>query len=780
MALNIQGRTRLGLGLLIVAGLGATGYGVTRWMAARRASGGPSTTTHHLDTPDDRLMTLDFQPRLQEGDLPLASAKNLEAIEKVFQIRLSRAQREYLNTHKFLLVPMVGTKLSATLNHDEMLQAFDDIGGSSMPEYRAPENAKLITPDVALHAFHRYFSMTLEELEKSALRAHLSTFLTGMVQQAGAARSGAPEAAQAGLARIQAHFAVASALLATCGAEPPEYFENPETEAAYREADAKSDGVGLAQATLAPLLGDLPEALKRQAEEEVALIYAAQAQVASPLFGGYDPKARADYSQYTPRGYYEKRSALRAYFRTMIYLGRNAYALKDEQGLKDALLMAGLFPRKDASGRPLAESWQKVMDLTALYAGPSDDLTYPEWSGFLRTTLGTESPSLQMAMDPASLARIRTEASRLPAPRILSELTADPVRSKQPLPDRLAEGLGFRVFGQRFSYDAWILNRFTAGAKLPPTALYVPAALGDAQARIHAEALIAKDPGAGPDGTARFLTGLQTLQGDLAKEPQGAWERSMAGSWLQVLGTLTHTYGPGFPRYMQSEPFRDKQLQTFLGSYTELKHDTLLYAKPSYAEMGEGGDGPIPPLVKGFVEPNLPFWARLAELVKRTGTFFDRHGLFKEGIARYRLEEFGKQVTFFHNLAVKELKAEPISEDDYEHLRTLNLAYMAEPLSGTIDITEDTGKVGLVADIHTDGTTGKVLYEGTGRPYLMLVLVGNEASPRVTVGLAYNHVEFQAPLQGPRLTDEAWRKRAYATPAQVPPKNTWYRRLAIP
>jgi hypothetical protein len=53
---------------------------------------------------------------------------------------------------------------------------------------------------------------------------------------------------------------------------------------------------------------------------------------------------------------------------------------------------------------------------------------------------------------------------------------------------------------------------------------------------------------------------------------------------------------------MQAKAFLSKQIQAFLGSYTELKHDILLYAKQSYAEMGAGGDDrPIPPIVKGFV-----------------------------------------------------------------------------------------------------------------------------------------------------------------------------------
>ena len=60
---------------------------------------------------------------------------------------------------------------------------------------------------------------------------------------------------------------------------------------------------------------------------------------------------------------------------------------------------------------------------------------------------------------------------------------------------------------------------------------------------------------------------------------------------------------------MQSPAWVDKQLNTVLGSWSELKHDTILYAKQAYAELG-GGPPPPPPLPpKGYVEPVPEFYA---------------------------------------------------------------------------------------------------------------------------------------------------------------------------
>ena len=52
----------------------------------------------------------------------------------------------------------------------------------------------------------------------------------------------------------------------------------------------------------------------------------------------------------------------------------------------------------------------------------------------------------------------------------------------------------------------------------------------------------------------------------------------------------------GYPSFMTNSAWTRKDLNTILGSWTELKHDTLLYAKQVMAEMGGGP----PDIVKGL------------------------------------------------------------------------------------------------------------------------------------------------------------------------------------
>ncbi len=160
---------------------------------------------------------------------------------------------------------------------------------------------------------------------------------------------------------------------------------------------------------------------------------------------------------------------------------------------------------------------------------------------------------------------------------------------------------------------------------------------------------------------------------------------------------------------MQDRLFPVKQVESFLGSYTELKHDTLLYAKQNYAEMGGGGDeGTPPPVPKGFVEPNLPFWENLARLVAYVEAGYSKYGLFKDELEEYgHLNRFKEDVAFYASLAAKELQGVPLTEEEYERLRTKPLSCTWPSLATTNVILEEKDmRSGLIADLHTDAVDG--------------------------------------------------------------------------
>jgi hypothetical protein len=427
------------------------------------------------------------------------------------------------------------------------------------------------------------------------------------------------------------------------------------------------------------------------------------------------------------------------------------------------------------------------MEITTFYAGSPDDICYPEWRNFVFKVLGTAKFSPAEAVNPEVLTKISQHLGELRPPLILSDVIISPSVPEQGKAELLARTRAFRVFGQRFTFDGWILGRLSAGAektavRLPstPSALLIPAALGDAVAREYATALLKQEAPPFSDEEVKSFNGrLETVAADLKKVKDSEWYRSVGSVWLKLLGTLPGTYGPGYPLYMQGKLFPVKQLQTFLGAYTELKHDTLLYVKQNFAELGGGGDENPPPVPKGFVEPNLAFWQELQRLIAYTAAGFKKYGIFKGELEEYgRLNVFKELVDLYTNLAVKELQNTPLSEEEYENLRLRSLSNLAKPFVEGAILGEEEKRSGLIADIHTDALKGQILYEATGEPYFILALVGNEGASRLTIGVAFNHYEFTGPLDR-RYSDADWQARVYATPPKLPPKNFWYKGLMV-
>lgn len=737
-------------------------------------------------------------PALEEQAATVDRAINYRQVMAFLGVRLTPQQKKFLDEHRFLLIPKSATAFRGKVDlgagdafrFDEMLGLFDHLGGEHDPWQRRPEHCRFVNPDVVLHAFHKYVENCLEYLEKVELAATLRRFLTNFQAKALEYRAAAPPPLAEHFELLAAQVTVPLVILEN--ARWPSAKELEQMGSYPPKEPPADDGDTLANALviLDRFKGTFSEPLMKRMAAELQLIYAAQEVVPSPLYGQYakDGELKADYTQYTPRSHYVKSSGLRSYFRAMMYLGRNSYLLGSKDGLSDALLAAFVMAGPGPDGRPLLADWKKLMEITGFFAGQPDDVAYPEWRNFLIKVLGSDQLTAGQAIDPATLEKISGRLGELKGPRILSDVVISPQVFGATKEQLLKESKSFRIFGQRFTFDAWVLSRLTAGqeqtpVRLPstPSALFVPAAMGDKTARGFADQYLQLLSPPFSDVELTQVNGrLDEIAADLHKVKDSEWFSSVGSAWLKLLGTLTSTYGQGYPLYMRGPLFPVKQVESFLGSYTELKHDTLLYAKQSYAEAGDGmEEGRIPPVPKGLVEPNLVFWENLARLVAYVDSGYAKYGLFKRDREEYGpISNFKRDVAFYASVAAKELRGEPITEAEYEKLRTNTLSYMAEPRDQNVVMEDKDRRAGLIADVHTDALKGQILYEATGEPYVMLVLVANDRAPRLAVGVAYNHYEFTGPLST-RYTDADWQSRVYEHRGPLPQKNFWYKSLLI-
>ena len=227
------------------------------------------------------------------------------------------------------------------------------------------------------------------------------------------------------------------------------------------------------------------------------------------------------------------------------------------------------------------------------------------------------------------------------------------------------------------------------------------------------------------------------------------WNRNLYWSWLYSLRALIEGFGDGYPNFMRTPAWEKKELNAALASWTELRHDTILYAKQSYTPVERG----FPPTVTGYLEPVPEFYGRLLALTQMT-----RRGLSDlNALSTQATERLVNLETILNRLieiANKELTNQSLSEDDYKYIGDF-----AKTLEGAVFGVEEKGlKTTLVADVHTHIVEEKVVEEAVGNVDLIVVAFpGPDGSIFLAAGPVLSYYEFKHPMSD-RLTDEAWRE----------------------
>ncbi len=566
-----------------------------------------------------------------------------------------------------------------------------------------------VTVDSMMHTYHLYFAYLMKTTEMSYLSGELSK-LSALMQDKSAAQYEAltgtewEEAAKTNLA----FFAVANKLL---------------------DAEAET-----------------PAAVKDLVDQETALIEEANGIAPSPLL-----KIEEDYSQYIPRGYYESDPALVRYFKAMMWYGRRNFMQSDENQNRAALLMTLAL---DQDSLPV---WESIYTITSFFAGASDDSGYYEYKPLIDAAYGENITVADLPGNPAW-----DDFNRLTAELEPPKINSVPVYMTDTDEEREEKILGYRFMGQRFTLDASIFAQLiyrqvkenpAGDTRMLPDALDVPAALGSEEAL----GLLTEQ---GAMDFANYPENMQKLRDMVAEADDSTWNASLYSGWLNTLRPVLEEKGEGYPDFMQGSAWNRKNLVTFLGSYTELKHDTILYAKQVMAEMGGGGE-----LIewddRGYVEPEPEVYARLTSLVRATYSGLEHYGMIsEEDIANMQiLAELSDQLRV---IAEKELKNEVLSDEEYDLIRSYGGQlehFWQEVMKHEADNEYFTTKdfpSALVADIATD-PNGYCLEVGTGKPAEIVVLVEVAGQLKLCSGVVYSFYEFPWPISD-RLTDTAWRE----------------------
>ncbi len=509
----------------------------------------------------------------------------------------------------------------------------------------------------------------------------------------------------------------------------------------------------------------VPAGLTDLVEPDLARIAAHSGMEPSAIFPAY-PQGE-DWSQYVPRGHYTTSEALKRYFTAMMWHGRMTFRVADATETRQAALLTLAYQQTQVEDLGAAQVWAGIYEPTVFFVGRSDDLTPTEYEQALATAYGQVEDPADL-LDEASFAAFTQAVTELRAPEILGMLVSED--------QDLGDTKGLRFMGQRFVPDAFIFQQLVAPA-VPerglPSSLDVMAALGSERALAHLTSR-------GDADLPNYRSQLDDLRTTFAAYGEEVWTQNLYWTWVYSLRPLLEPVGNGYPQFMRSDAWLDKQLTTALASYTELKRDTILYAKQVYVEMGyDSLKPPDPERPKGYVEPVPVFYDRIAALAQMTREGLANRGLVEEGdaAALAKMEEIATKLA---SIARQQLRGEALSTEDYEYLRFYGgqieaLAFAASDEgsyqgAGGFPEGGDPLQAAVVADLATNPNQGVVLENGVGRVFEIYVVAPIEGNLVLTKGAVFSHYEFAQPLSD-RLTDEAWREMLDSDAA--PPLAAW-------
>ncbi len=372
--------------------------------------------------------------------------------------------------------------------------------------------------------------------------------------------------------------------------------------------------------------------------------------------------------------------------------------------------------------------------------------------------------------DEALWAEFVRRSDQLPAPQINSTFAS--------FSSDLAVEKGWRFMGQRFTLDASIFQNLVfdkveprpgGERRLFPSGLDVMAAFGSDPAL---EALAAMNAVDYPNYAEQMAGLRQAVQA----QPDEQWLGRFYDGWLYSFFPLLQAKNETYPAFMRSPAWAYKDLNTALGSWAELKHDTVLYSKMPEA-LGGGGppsSGPAP----AYVEPNPVVFYRLAYIATSLAQGIslrvpDPYGggeTTGPSLGEYLagMQSLSELFRAFGDMAARQLAGEPLTEDDFYRIQSClgMIECMNEETPYRVPETKMPPPPVIAA---VAGAENQVLQVGVGYIDRIYVLAPLEGKLQAAQGGVFSYYEFLQP-RSDRLTDEQWRERlASAQPPALPP-----------
>jgi len=612
-----------------------------------------------------------------------------------------------------------------------------------------------VTADAALQVFHDEFSSLLQEAEARVMED------LQLLSEAQAAYWQKRLHRGRSSRYLALYFSVPSLLLkALSDLKQPESFPGEDPPAAVSVSARLKERIPA-------LLKTQPKRLRAEIAEHLKAIqsHAGIKELRVPGMA----EVKVDFSLFQIRGHYSG-SKLAGYFLAMQW-----FSLLPLPMDRSVLEMARRF-----DDPKLLNHWKAVDELGGAFLGRPVD------------------PSL------AHLRALYKKRPKLFSPWQSKKINAALKRAIGPIPLR---GLGgakgekrrahLRLFPKRLGLDAAFFSALTSPtlmtsscARRWPLPEEVFAVLGNSRAQEIALESFKGEPQAEKCEARRWQERYQTaLEAQIGKYKEGLPQTDLYHSWLALLETLAEQGGEGRRlKFVRSSAWKDRRLFSALAGFTQLKHDSVLYAAQEYG-VECGGDisvkgyleRPILPEPPAFVDPMPRFFGQLEALAIEVHR---RIGASKEPKIKLPWEEEGilmnarRFAARLKEMATREVEGKALSREDQAWLRKvgplMEAMLIGQEKTYNTYIGKNQGRmergVTLVSDIYTQLSLGQVLQIGLGHLMDLFVVIPDGYAHNLVQGGIQSYRAFHHPLED-RLTDEAWYERLKA--GKAPPLPPW-------
>jgi hypothetical protein len=646
-----------------------------------------------------------------------------------FDFRLNADELAKFKKHGFVVSERMGAA--------NFIEMYYRIYARDMPVF--------VSSDAILHAWHHSYDAMLEQIETHYLHASLSQILSSM------------------------HNAI------------------PDGQKEYGQGilqDSVKDADYFLAVGLSLLSGGVCPTRLNQDERVQKTLQSCKA-LKMEEFNLFGRERRVDFSQFKVRGHYEKSETLAHYFKAMMWLGRTDLRVAGYPGntspreLGAALVLHDLLLRSKQ-----LQAWQEFDNTIQTFVGKTDSMTFAQLGEVLKESKIQGPAQMKNDKDLADL-----QNAILASKAGLQEIRGDIFDAGEPLPR------SFTFLGQKFVVDSWALNKLVfedivwdgrlVKRKIPSCLDASFAVFGNNQIVPElVERINNKNGNPLRDGMP-YQHNLAAVRHVVDRLPDSYWEENLYTHWLGSLRELSKpTTNEKNPQAMKTRAWAMKSLNTTMASWTELRHDTILYAKQSYASVTCFYPA-------GYVEPLPAFWARMQKMAQAAGQLISKisypESMKYQKVAQVEhCKHFAVTMETLRSISEKELAQKELSAAEIKFLQ--DLVEIDRGCGGPPDYhgwyprlyygprDDITRWDALVADVHTDPMSG-VLHQAVGNIDLMVIAIDNGKDRMIFLGPAMSHYEFE--LAGAnRKSDSEWRADLKA--GKTPPRPEWTREYLAP